>query len=118
MRDQMLNHGLDQPILSTDTGYFQVTFPGPADNLDRIRVPASATGMIVTPAVEAKPNERQKEMVRLLAAGEKLTSRRCEVEFGVTRDTTARDFSLLPANRTGFGRQAGPTPFDQLRLCT
>ena len=26
MRDQMLDHGLDQPLLGTDTGYFQVTF--------------------------------------------------------------------------------------------
>ena len=29
MRDQMLNHNLDQPLLDTNTGYFQVTFPGP-----------------------------------------------------------------------------------------
>jgi predicted DNA-binding transcriptional regulator YafY len=34
-------------------------------------------------------------MVALLAAGEKLTSRRCEEEYGVTRDTAARDFALL-----------------------
>jgi ATP-dependent DNA helicase RecG len=120
MRDQMLNHGLDPPLLSTDTGYFQVTFPGPADNLDRIRVPTSAAGMVVTPAIEAKLNERQKKMVRLLAAGEKLTSRRCEVEFGVTRDTAARDFSLLIelglAIRQGRGRSTSyvfaPNPGD------
>jgi predicted DNA-binding transcriptional regulator YafY len=34
-------------------------------------------------------------MVALLAAGEKLTSRRCEDEFGVTRDTATRDFAFL-----------------------
>ena len=45
MRDQMLNHGLDKPLIGTDTGYFQVTFPGPGENLDRIRVPETqATG--------------------------------------------------------------------------
>jgi len=27
MRDQMLNHGLNQPLIGTDTGYFQITFP-------------------------------------------------------------------------------------------
>ena len=54
MRDQMLNHGLDKPLIDTDTGYFQVTFPGPGENLDRIRVPE--TRLIVTPAVEAKLN--------------------------------------------------------------
>ena len=39
MREQMLNHGLDQPLIGTDTGYFQITFPGPGDDIDRIRVP-------------------------------------------------------------------------------
>jgi len=106
MRDQMLNHGLDQPLLGTDTGYFQVTFPGPGANLDRIRVPE--TRLLVTPAVEAQLNERQKKIVSLLVAGETLTSRRCETEFGVTRDTASRDFGLLMelglARRQGQGR--------------
>ena len=108
MRDQMLNHGLDQPLLGTDTGYFQVTFPGPGENLDRLRVPVSIPGALVTPAIEAQLNERQTKMLALLAAGEKLTSRRCEQEFGITRDTAARDFALLMelglAARQGRGR--------------
>ena len=58
--------------------------------------------------MEAQLNERQKKMVALLVAGEKLTSRRCEDEFGVTRDTAARDFNLLMelglASRQGRGR--------------
>ena len=54
-------------------------------------------------------NDRQKKkMVSLLVAGEKLTSRRCETEFGVTRDTATRDFALLMALglaiRQGQGR--------------
>jgi ATP-dependent DNA helicase RecG len=108
MREQMLNHGLDQPLLSTDSGYFQVTFPGPGENLERLRAPASVQSTLVTPAVEAQLNERQKKMVALLAAGEKLTSRRCEEEFGITRDTAARDFGFLlelgVATRQGSGR--------------
>jgi predicted HTH transcriptional regulator len=106
MRDQMLNHGLDQPLIGTDTGYFQVVFPGPGENLDRIHVPE--TRLMVTPAIEARLNERQKKMLALLAAGEKLTSRRCEQEFGITRDTASRDFALLMelglADRQGRGR--------------
>jgi predicted RecB family nuclease len=106
MRDQMLNHGLDQPLIGTDTGYFQVVFPGPGENLDRIRVPE--TRLTVTPAIEAQLNERQKKMLALLVAGEKLTSRRCEQEFGITRDTASRDFGLLMelglADRQGRGR--------------
>ncbi len=93
MHDQMLNHGLDQPVIGTDTGYFQVIFPGPADNIERIRAPERR--LIVTPAVEAKLNKRQRAMLALLVQGEALTSRRCEEEFGVTRDTASRDFGLL-----------------------
>ena len=108
MRDQMLDHGLDQPLLGTDTGYFQVTFTGPGENLDRLRMPVAVSGTVVTPAMEAQLNERQKKMVALLVAGEKLTSRRCEDEFGVTRDTAARDFNFLMelglASRQGHGR--------------
>ena len=106
MRDQMLDHGLDRPLIGTDTGYFQVTFSGPGDDLDRIRVPEKQ--LLVTPAVEAQLNERQKQIVLLLVQGEQLTSRRCEETFGVTRDTTNRDFRLLVelglAQKEGGGR--------------
>ena len=93
MKDAMLNHGLDAPKLAGESGYFQVTLPGPAENIDRIKVPD--TRLLVTPAVEAKLNTRQKRMVELLAEGGQLTSRSCQKQFGVTRDTAARDFKLL-----------------------
>lgn len=93
MREQMIDHGLDQPVLGTDTGYFQVSFFGPGDNLDRIPVPESQ--LRVTPSIEAQLNERQRKMVLLLVEGESLTSRFCEKRFRVTRDTTVRDFKLL-----------------------
>jgi ATP-dependent DNA helicase RecG len=106
MRDQMLDHGLEKPVIGTDTGYFQVIFPGPGDDIDRIRVPEAR--LLVTPAVEAQLNERQKRMVLLLVQGDELTSRRCEEDFHVTRDTTARDFKLLielgVARKQGKGR--------------
>ncbi len=106
MREQMLDHGLEQPLLGTDTGYFQVTFRGPGDEIDRLRVPEDR--LKVTPAVEAQLNERQRQMVLLLVQGQELTSRQCEAEFGVTRDTTSRDFNLLIklglARREGSGR--------------
>lgn len=93
MKEQMLNHGLEQPLLGTDTGYFQVTFPGPGDNIERIRVPEKQ--LQVTPAIEARLNERQRKMMEKLVEGKELTSRQCEAEFHVTRDTASRDFSLL-----------------------
>jgi predicted HTH transcriptional regulator len=108
MHDHMLDHGLEPPVLGTDTGYFQVTFNGPGEHFERIRVPASAPGRAVTPAIESKLNERQRRMLAMLVDGEKLTSRRCEKEFGVTRDTATRDFALLMqvglAVRQGRGR--------------
>jgi len=106
MHDQMLDHGLDPPLIGTDTGYFQVTFPGPGDNIERLRVPERQ--LLITPAVEAQLNDRQKAMVSLLVQGEVLTSRMCEEKFGVTRDTASRDFSLLLelglAKKEGQGR--------------
>ncbi|MFZ7125121.1 MAG: ATP-binding protein [Desulfobacterales bacterium] len=106
MQDQMLDHGLDKPLIGTEMGYFQITFPGPADNIERLRTPEKT--LMVTPALEAKLNKRQKQMVALLVRGEVLTSRRCEEEFGVTRDTANRDFKILMglglAIREGKGR--------------
>jgi predicted HTH transcriptional regulator len=66
LRDQMFNHGLDQPLLGTDSGYFQVIFPGPGENLERLLAPTSIPGALVTPAPEAQLNQRQKKMVALL----------------------------------------------------
>ena len=106
MREHMLNHGLGQPVLGTDTGYFQVTFPGPGDDLDRIRVPE--TRLLVTPAVEAQLNERQRKMMQWLTEGQEITSRQCQAEFGVTRPITVGDFGKLVglglAERLGAGR--------------
>lgn len=106
MREQMLDHGLDQPLIGTDTGYFQITFPGPGTNVERIRVPE--TRLLVTPAIEAQLNERQRKMMRWLAEGKELTSRQCEAEFGVTRPITAGDFGKLVelglAEKLGAGR--------------
>ena len=106
MHDQMLDHGLEPPTLGTDMGYFQVTFRGPGENVERLRVPEKRH--LVTPAVEAQLNERQRRMMQWLAEGKELTSRQCEAEFGVTRPITAGDFGKLVemglAERLGSGR--------------
>ena len=95
MRDEMLDHGLDPPRLATDTGFFQVVFPGPGGDMDRLRVPAAAVGQLVPPAVEAQLSDRQRQMLALLIEGEELTSRRCSELFDVTRPISAKDFKLL-----------------------
>jgi len=103
MKDAMLNHGLEAPNLAENSGYFQVTLPGPADDLGRLQV--SDSQLLVTPAIEAKLNERQQRMVGFLAEGKQLTNRGCQKEFGVGRDTVARDFSLL--KELGIARSKG-----------
>jgi len=106
MHDQMLNHGLDQPVIGTDTGYFQVTFPGPAENLDRLRLPE--TQLRVTPAIEARLNTRQKDMVKRLVSGEELTSRKCQEIYNLSPQAVFKDFneliSLGIARKIGLGR--------------
>jgi predicted HTH transcriptional regulator len=93
MHDQMLNHGLDQPLLGTDTGYFQVTFPGPGDNIERIRVPEKQ--LHVTPAIEAQLNDRQKEILAYILAEGSVTNRWCRNSFNVVYNTAYRDLQGL-----------------------
>ena len=108
MRDQMLNHGLDQPLLGTDTGYFQVTFPGPGDDIDRIRVPE--TSLLVTPAVEAQLNKRQRRIIKYVLENGAVTTGWCMMNLRVVRDTAHRDLLLLVELnllvRKGAGRGA------------
>jgi ATP-dependent DNA helicase RecG len=108
MRDQMLNHGLEQLLLTTDTGYFQVTFPGPGDDLDRIRVPE--TRLVVTPAVEAQLNKRQRKIVEHVLKQGSVTTGWCIAKLHVVRDTAHRDLlHLVGLNllvRKGAGRAA------------
>lgn len=93
MRDQMLNHGLEQPLLGTDTGYFQVTFPGPGENLVRIRVPEIR--LEVTPAMAARLNERQRKMMARAAEGGEVTNRWCVQHLNVVKDNAHRDLVEL-----------------------
>ena len=105
MKNAMVDHGLDGPNFGASDGYFQLLLPGPGDNLDRLRVPQSILAEAMPPSLEQQLNDRQREMLALLVRGEELTSRRCETQFKVTRDTTARDFRLLVD--LGFARQVG-----------
>ena len=84
---------LDQPVLTTETGYFQITFPGPGDDIDRIRAPE--TRLVVTPAIEAKLNKRQKKIVARVAAHGFVTSGWCRDHLSVVYDTIRRDLISL-----------------------
>jgi len=108
MRDQMLDHGLDQPLLGTEMGYFQVTFPGPGDNIERLRVPEKR--LLVTPALEAQFNERQRKALAEVLKSGFVSSGWLVRELGVTYDTANRDLrglgELNLLMRQGRGRAA------------
>lgn len=107
MRDAMLDHGLDASLLDQQDGFFVVTLPGPDGNYDRIRTPANVPGAI-TPALEARLNERQKRIIRHVQEQGNVTSGWCRSEFGITYDTANRDLlELVEAGllvRIGRGR--------------
>jgi predicted HTH transcriptional regulator len=94
MRDAMLNHGLEEPAIAQQDGFFVVTLPGPAGNFDRIRVPENVGGL-VTPAVEAQLNERQRTIVACVLEKGSVTSGWCRKQFGITYDTANRDLRAL-----------------------
>ena len=104
----MLDHGLDQPLLGTDTGYFQVTFPGPGDNIERLRVPEKR--LFITPAVEAQLNQRQLSILKHVVEAGSVTTGWCMEALNVVRDTAHRDLINLVKRgilvRQGLGRAA------------
>lgn len=93
MREYMLNHGLDKPLIGADTGYFQIVLPGPGGDIERIKTPAS--GLAVTPAIEAQLTERQKEIIKYVLGSGSVTRRWCATAFGVSPDTARIDLKIL-----------------------
>jgi len=113
MRDAMLNHGLEEPRLSEQDGFFVVTLPGPAGAYEKIKTPAVVVGP-VTPAVEAQLNDRQKKILREVQKSGFVTSGWCRKRFGVAYLTVNRDLKGLVAldvlDVTGRGRSTRYVP--------
>jgi predicted HTH transcriptional regulator len=107
MRDAMLDHGLDEPKLDQQDGYFVVTLPGPDGNYDRIRTPANIPSLVL-PAVEARLTDRQRQIMAELVQGAVLTSKICQERFKVSAPVIAADFQILIeedlVERVGAGR--------------
>ena len=94
MREAMLNHGLAEPAITQQDGYFVVTLPGPAGDFDRIQTPTAAAGP-VTPALEALLNDRQRRILAQVLAAGTVTRAWCVAEFSVAKDTAGRDLKGL-----------------------
>ena len=107
MRDTMLDHGLNAPLYGQQDGFFVVTFHGPNGNYERLKLPEGATGLITT-AVEAQLNDRQKKIMIQAQKEGFVTSGWCRKTFDVTYDTANRDlFDLVERKllvKAGQGR--------------
>jgi predicted HTH transcriptional regulator len=107
MRDAMLDHGLDEPRLDQQDGFFVVTLPGPDGNYDRIRT-SNNISSFVPPAVEARLTDRQRQMMAALVQGDVLTSKLCQEQFNISAPVVAADFKKLIeeglVERVGAGR--------------
>jgi predicted HTH transcriptional regulator len=71
-----------------------VTLPGPKGNYDRLKTPTNAAGLI-TPAIEAQLNERQRKIVIHVQQPGLVTRGWCVAEFKVANDTAGRDLKEL-----------------------
>jgi ATP-dependent DNA helicase RecG len=111
MRDSMLNHGLAAPELALVDAYFEVTLRGPGERTDRLHVPDSQR--LVTPAIEARLNERQKKIVNQVLHRGSVTNTWCVGQFHVGRNTALRDLTGLVELgvlvRSGKGRTSAYT---------
>ncbi len=85
-------HLRDQTSAGRPMAEFQQVLPG--QSLAQIRR-LRHERLRVTPAMQARLNERQSKMLVFPAQGDEPTSRKCQTLFSVTRDTANRDFSLL-----------------------
>ena len=108
MRAYMMDHGLEEPILTEDTGYFQVVFKGPGKDIGKLKVSASSVKKIIPELIEKKLNDRQRKIIaRVLREGTVNTSWVVDT-LKIARDTARREFSTLVergiVNTVGEGR--------------
>jgi predicted HTH transcriptional regulator len=108
MRAYMMDHGLEEPILTEDTGYFQVVFKGPGKDIGKLKVSASSVKKIIPELIEKKLNDRQRKIIaRVLREGTVNTSWVVDT-LKIARDTARREFSTLVElgifNTVGEGR--------------
>jgi ATP-dependent DNA helicase RecG len=95
MRAAMADHGLEEPVLSEETGYFQVVFKGPGKNIGRLKISASFVKKVIPDSIEKKLNDRQRKIVaRVLREGSVTTSWVIDT-LKTARDTARRDFNSL-----------------------
>jgi predicted HTH transcriptional regulator len=113
MTEAMLDHGLERPGFAADDGCIVLTLPGPADDMERIRLPAGVPTDL-TPAQEDALNDRQRAILRHALENGAVTNRWCRQALGVVYDTAYRDITGLVdlglLRREGEGRSSQYVP--------
>jgi len=94
MKDAMLNHGLSVPEYDLTDGYFRVTLKGPADDLDRLRVPVEV-GAGIPPAIVEQLSKRQISILEQAVKDGKVTTGWVVASLNIAKDTAVRDLKGL-----------------------
>jgi len=114
MRAAMLTHGLDAPRLAYEDDYFVVSLPGPGDNIDRVRVPATSDDKSL-----AHLSERQQRIVQQAIGDGSVTASWCVENLKVSRNTAFLELNKLLEleflKKVGQGRGTKYLPVEVIR---
>jgi ATP-dependent DNA helicase RecG len=95
MRAYMIDHGLEEPILTEDTGYFQVVFKGPGKDIKKIKPPLNLQSKLIPLSIESQLNKRQKRIIEYTVSNGSVTRSWCMKTFKIGHDSASRDLSEL-----------------------
>ena len=94
MRDAMLNHGLDEPLITIADNEVVVVLRGPGEDMNRIRISENITAGL-SPSVAAKLNERQKVILAEIVKNGTVSTGWITTTLGIVKDTAGRDIKEL-----------------------
>lgn len=95
MRAAMVDHGLEEPVLTEETGYFQVVFKGPGKDIKKIKLPLNLQLKLIPLSIESQLNKRQKRIIEYTVSNGSVTRSWCMKTFKIGHDAASRDLSEL-----------------------
>jgi ATP-dependent DNA helicase RecG len=90
----MLNHGLDEPLITIADNEVVVVLRGPGEDMNRIRIPENITAGL-SPTVAATLNERQKTVLAEIDKNGTVSTGWITKTLGIVKDTAAMDIKEL-----------------------
>ena len=86
----MLNHGLDEPLITIADNEVVVVLRVPGEDMNRIRIPENITACLSS-SVAATLNERQKVVLAEIVKNGTVSTGWITKTLGIVKDTAARD---------------------------